>query len=114
LDRFPESVTAVLLTSGVEKGKETMCKVLVIYEEIPEETHLFFKDVSDEDFGILSRCTGDYINGSMSTENAEALLNLLNDASGYFKPEWVDSKIPLDQPTKLSGDITVIHTGFML
>lgn len=88
-----------------------MRKVLVIFEEIPEDTKLYYKEVTDDEFVILSKASGNIINTDWDDqETIDALSMMLNT------PEWEASQIEIRRGTPLTpGPIdAIIFTGFFM
>jgi hypothetical protein len=85
-------------------------KVLIVYELVPEETHVYIVDVEDVDtLETIKRCHSKYLNAHADVEDQESL---------EWLSEWLreDSQVEIadDQPIPISDCELLIHTGFLL
>lgn len=88
-------------------------KILIVYENIPESTHIYSVEVSDEDWQWMKLTHGCYINFDMPDENqtaCEKLSEFLDGREKLFSTE--DNKTP--KPISALSYDYIIHTGFGL
>jgi hypothetical protein len=90
-----------------------MNKVLLIWEEVPEETKLYYFDgLTDEEYNKLCMCQNHFINMKNvgETDDEAAALNWLNS--------WLENKqnylLSKNVPFKCNVTTTVIFAGFLL
>jgi hypothetical protein len=79
--------------------------IIVVWELIPEETKFYNLVVSQEDAQLIEAAHNDYVNTVNETGAAEWL------------SEYLADKQPLDMdngPFDLTGEVTIVHSGFMM
>jgi hypothetical protein len=93
--------------------KARSMKILIVYDNIPENTDLYLVDVLPEEWDWIRKCEGNYVNGSRNEPEVNALCGRLND--------WLvnQEKILTQQsgePYSLTGVSVdyVLRTGFLL
>lgn len=85
-------------------------KVLIIYQDIPEDTFIFYEDVSDEDWAWMRLTHGCFVNATGQPKDSdEACLRLV---------AWLEDKArikPVAQsPVIMIEPCRVLVTGFIL
>lgn len=83
-----------------------MRDIPVIYENVPESTSFFLLEVNEEDAKKIEACAGVFIN---SSDNWEA-------TPAEWLSEFLKSKPQFDgkKPFQVSGETTIVHTGFLM
>jgi hypothetical protein len=85
-----------------------MKKVLLIWEEVPEATKVYLLEPNEEEYELLLQCHGVYLNDIGVPED-----HPINNLSVKLT-EWESNLVKFDSPLQLSGDYTVILSGFIL
>jgi hypothetical protein len=90
--------------------------ILIVYQQIPESTDVFFVSMSDYEFKLFSRIDRKYTNtGEMSTDDlktADQLYKLLfTDYDTDTRGKWADLKV--ENATTLRSDGLIV-TGIVL
>jgi len=88
-------------------------KVLIVYQEIPENVSFYQIDVTPEEMELLNSCHGHYINATMDDSLVEDLLALIERAGGSKTSLWTDRSNAI-APLNVEHDGPVIVTGFVM
>ena len=86
-----------------------MKNVLVIYELIPEDTKIYLLQVDKKTHDRVVACAGKYTNTSGLSKRDDDNLNWLSE---YLEKHGESEETA--KPLLISGDYTVVHTGFVL
>lgn len=85
-------------------------KILIIYENVPENTNFYVLDVEPADWKWIQKTHRWYVNMSDVPPYAEKACNRLSEyLAGKPKTE-----ITAGQPLSLAGIEFAVHTGFLL
>lgn len=84
-----------------------MKNIIIVYENVPEQTDLYLLEVEDKDFTWMQKCHGHYLNTEL-TAGAEAACSRLSQY--LVGKEKCESKKYLS----LKGYDALIVTGFIL
>jgi hypothetical protein len=87
-----------------------MTKVLLVYELIPEETHVYLLDVDDADLKWMKKCHRHFINYEMPAASEKACAKLSVYLEDKPKLDHKNDKIPVD----IKGYDLLIVSGFGL
>jgi hypothetical protein len=84
-------------------------KILIIYEEIPDDTKFYCLDVTDEEWQWIRLTHSYFVNIAMPAENQKAC-DKLSDFLSDRKDNTFSS--PIDVRTL--GCMYIVHTGFVM
>lgn len=130
------TATASEMIKKLNENKSTkvslMKNVLVIYEMMPESSHMYLIQADDETVEILKKCHGRYINSNDDTEEISLALNTLSlmlgnrtdydlewasqmniphELVGMYKDTSVMNEHALEPTEKID---MVVHTGWVM
>lgn len=93
------------------------CKVLVVYEEVPEKTTMFMVDMTTKEFVRYSKLAGLFLNSTVLTKDLEEIANELYAKLFYSdyptKGEWAKHEITPHKALTQRVD-AVLLTGMLL
>ena len=94
-----------------------MFTVLVVYQEIPENTYVYKLEVDQEDLDRLRLCQGHYINATDMDLNEQEATQWLNEHLAANQDKIIFGDVKKDNANAqidLQGVDHLIVTGFML
>jgi len=90
-----------------------MAKVLIIWEEIPEETKFFIEDFQNEELEKVLKAHGQLVNESGKFPEAEWLSEILVNKDPIFSSEMRKGMNAIDLKGIVGLDF-IVWSGFML
>jgi hypothetical protein len=93
------------------------CKILVVYEEVPEKTTLFVVDMTVKEFVRYSKLSGLFLNSTVLTKDLEEIANELYAKLFYseYPTKGVWSKHEVSPSKALTQRVDgVLLTGMLL